>query len=64
MVDNFVVFFLNEYVTNIFFILYLAVLFADIVTGNLVALYEKKWNSHTGINGKHRSWHRLHRKPH
>ena len=33
------------------FILYLATLGVDILTGNIVAMYQRKWNSSTGING-------------
>ena len=33
------------------FILYIATLGVDILTGNIVAMYQRKWNSSTGING-------------
>lgn len=33
------------------FILYIATLSVDIITGNFVALSQRKWNSSTGING-------------
>lgn len=45
----------NLYVHSIFennlFILYIITLIVDILTGNAVALFQKKWNSRTGING-------------
>lgn len=45
----------NFYITNVLndtlFILYLTTLLVDILTGNAVALYQRKWNSRTGING-------------
>ena len=33
------------------FLLYIATLGVDILTGNIVAMYQRKWNSSTGING-------------
>ena len=43
------------YINNVFndmvFILYIATLFVDILTGNIVAMVQRKWNSSTGING-------------
>lgn len=43
------------YVETVFndtvFILYIATLAVDIITGNFVALSQRKWNSSTGING-------------
>lgn len=33
------------------FILYSVTLVIDILTGNALALYQRKWNSKTGING-------------
>ena len=43
------------YVETVFndmvFILYITTLGVDIVTGNIVAMYQRKWNSGTGING-------------
>ena len=33
------------------FILYIVTLGVDILTGNIVAMYQRKWNSGTGING-------------
>ena len=43
------------YVETVFndmvFILYIATLGVDIVTGNIVAMVQRKWNSSTGING-------------
>ena len=43
------------YVETVFndmvFILYITTLAVDIVTGNIVAMYQRKWNSGTGING-------------
>ena len=43
------------YVETVFndmvFILYIATLGVDIVTGNIVAMAQRKWNSSTGING-------------
>ena len=43
------------YVETVFndmvFILYIATLGVDILTGNIVAMYQRKWNSGTGING-------------
>lgn len=43
------------YINNVFndmvFILYIVTLGVDILTGNIVAMYQRKWNSSTGING-------------
>ena len=43
------------YINNVFndmvFILYIVTLGVDILTGNIVAMYQRKWNSGTGING-------------
>lgn len=43
------------YVETVFndtvFILYISTLAVDILTGNIVALSQRKWNSSTGING-------------
>ena len=43
------------YVDTVFhdklFILYLATLGVDLLTGNIVAMVQRKWNSSTGING-------------
>ena len=41
-----------EHVSNdTFLMLYLTTLIVDLLTGNAVAIYERKWNSKTGING-------------
>ena len=37
--------------TDMIFILYIVSLVVDIITGNIVAMYQRKWNSNTGING-------------
>ena len=45
----------SYYINNVFndmvFILYIVTLGVDILTGNIVAMYQRKWNSGTGING-------------
>ena len=45
----------NYYLENVLndtiFMLYITTLIVDILTGNAVAIYERKWNSKTGING-------------
>lgn len=44
-------FYLHSFFNSTLFILYMITLFVDVFTGNIVALYQRKWNSRTGING-------------
>ena len=44
-------FYLTEVFNDVIFLLYLTSLLIDMLTGNAVALYQRKWNSKTGING-------------
>ena len=45
----------DYYLTTVFndviFLLYITTLLIDMLTGNAVAIYQRKWNSKTGING-------------
>ena len=44
-------FYLTEVFHDVIFLLYLTSLLIDMLTGNAVAIYQRKWNSKTGING-------------
>lgn len=44
-------FYLTEVFNDVIFLLYLTSLLIDMLTGNAVAIYQRKWNSKTGING-------------
>lgn len=44
-------FYTMEVFNDTLFILYLVSVLIDILTGNIVALYQRKWNSKTGLNG-------------
>ena len=44
-------FFITEVISKPIFLLYGVSLLVDIITGNAVALTQRKWNSKTGING-------------
>ena len=44
-------YYLNNVFNDMVFILYIVTLFVDILTGNIVAMVQRKWNSSTGING-------------
>ena len=44
-------FYLTEVFNDVIFLLYLASVLIDMLTGNAVAIYQRKWNSKTGING-------------
>lgn len=44
-------YYINEVLNDTIFMLYLVSLLVDLFTGNAVALYQRKWNSKTGING-------------
>lgn len=44
-------FYVSNILNDTIFILYLTTLLVDLITGNSVALYQRKWNSKTGING-------------
>lgn len=45
------VFYFENVLNDSLFLLYLATVTVDIITGNIVALYLRKWNSRTGLNG-------------
>ena len=44
-------FYLTEVFNDVIFLLYLTSVLIDMLTGNVVAIYQRKWNSKTGING-------------
>lgn len=44
-------FYFESVLNNSLFLLYLVTVAVDIITGNIVALYLRKWNSKTGLNG-------------
>lgn len=44
-------FYFKNVLNDSLFLLYLATVTVDIITGNIVALYLRKWNSRTGLNG-------------
>lgn len=44
-------YYIDHVINNMIFILLLASMLVDIITGNIVALKQRKWNSRTGING-------------
>lgn len=44
-------YYIEQVLNDTVFMLYLTTLIVDLITGNAVALYERKWNSKTGING-------------
>lgn len=44
-------FYINQILNDTIFILYLVTITVDVLTGNAVALYQRRWNSKTGING-------------
>ena len=44
-------FYLTEVFNDVIFLLYLTSVLIDMITGNVVAIYQRKWNSKTGING-------------
>lgn len=44
-------YYMDQVLNDTVFILYLTTLIVDLITGNAVAIYERKWNSKTGING-------------
>ena len=44
-------FYLTEVFNDVIFLLYLTSVLIDMLTGNAVAIYQRKWNSKTGING-------------
>ena len=43
--------YLTEVFNDVIFLLYLTSVLIDMITGNVVAIYQRKWNSKTGING-------------
>ena len=44
-------YYIEQVLNDTIFMLYLTTLLVDLITGNAVAIYERKWNSKTGING-------------
>jgi len=44
-------FYVTEVLNDTIFILYITSVIVDILTGNAVALYKRKWTSSIGING-------------
>ena len=44
-------YYVNEVFNDTIFLLYIVSLIVDMVTGNIVAVHQRKWNSKTGING-------------
>ena len=44
-------FYFKEVFNDVIFWLYVTSLLDDILTGNAVAIYQRKWDSKTGING-------------
>lgn len=51
MITQIQAYYINNVFNDMVFILYIATLFVDILTGNIVAMAQRKWNSSTGING-------------
>ena len=51
MISEVQAYYINNVFNDMVFILYIATLFVDILTGNIVAMIQRKWNSSTGING-------------
>lgn len=51
MISQLQAYYINTVFNDTLFILYIATLGVDILTGNIVAMYQRKWNSSTGING-------------
>lgn len=51
MISQLQAYYINTVFNDTLFILYIATLGIDILTGNIVAMYQRKWNSSTGING-------------
>lgn len=51
MVTQIQAYYINNVFNDMVFILYIATLFVDILTGNIVAIAQREWNSSTGING-------------
>ena len=44
-------YYIDSVLNDTVFVLYLVTLLVDILTGNAVAMYHRKWNSKVGING-------------
>lgn len=44
-------FYTENVINNMTFILLLATMLVDVITGNIVALKQRKWNSRRGVNG-------------
>ena len=44
-------YYIEQVFNDTIFLLYLVSLIVDVITGNVVAIVQRKWNSKTGING-------------
>lgn len=51
MLSQLQVYYMETIFNDTVFMLYIATLAVDIITGNIVAITQRKWDSHTGING-------------
>ena len=51
MITDIQTYYVDIVLNDTLFILYIATLGVDILTGNIVAMVQRKWNSSTGING-------------
>ena len=49
--NSIIEYYINVVFNDTIFILYLTSLIVDIITGNLLAIKQRHWNSKTGING-------------
>ena len=48
---NLQTYYIKNVLNDQFIMLFMATLLVDVLTGNIVALYQRKWNSKTGLNG-------------
>lgn len=51
MISQLQAYYVETVFNDVVFILYIVTVGVDILTGNIVAMYQRKWNSATGING-------------
>lgn len=51
MISQLQAYYVETVFNDVVFILYIVTVGVDILIGNIVAMYQRKWNSHTGING-------------